>query len=626
MPPAKHSEFVAIRAAGEAAEGLERRDFLKAAGVAAAGGALAACRNTGDILPLVVPDGRYVEGVAEHFATVCRECPAGCGMHIRVNEARATKPEGNPAHPVNRGKLCMRGQSSVQGLYSPDRWHGPQARDAQGRLAPIGWSAALARLAEELARAAAQPGQENVAWIGGLETGSLDRLIRDWLAAFGFPPPLYYEAFAYETLREASRWSFGEAVVPAYRFDRARMIVSFGAEFLATWISNVQFAVDFALTHSYGHVHDPAYFIAVGPRVDLTGANADENWRARPGSEALLALALAERVGARVGRGLRLPAGLPATAKLAPAEIEPATGVPADVLDRAADRLLRLRPSLVLGPGQANDSSAALSAHVICQALNELLGNVGVTVAPSVPHALSAAARHEQVAEVFRRAQSGGVRMLFLHHANPAFNFPGAFNVEAGLARIPFIVSFGRWRDETSKYAHLVLPDHHALESWGDYEPWAGLSGILQPAMRPVFDTRPTADVLLWLAAAAGDARERGSEARQREILAPLGVAPAPPLPADVAPAGSNWRQSPMAPAPNPAAFAPPVEIRTFDAYLRRRWQLRLAPGGSADEQAAAWRRLLMRGFHLEAPAADLFADIDPPERLAPPLGPGRPP
>ncbi|HZT73974.1 MAG TPA: molybdopterin-dependent oxidoreductase [Terriglobales bacterium] len=592
---------------------MERRDFMKAAGIAAAGGAVAGCRTTGHILPLVVPDQRYIEGVPEYFATVCRECPAGCGMRIRVNEGRATKPEGNPQHPVNRGKLCMRGQSSVQGLYSPDRWQAPLLRNRRGQLEEVSWKTALGRLQDELARVEGEARGADAVWLGRLETGSLDRLIRDWLAAFGFPPPLYYEPFGYEALREASRWAYGQPIVPGYRFDRARMILSFGAEFLAAWVSNVQFAVDFALTHSYGHTHDPAYFIAVGPRVDLTGANADENWGARPGAEALLALAVAERVAARLGRPLRLPPGLPAGTGLDAAQLEQATAVPADVVERAAARLVERRPSLVLGPGQANESSAALTAHAICHALNELLGNVGVTVLPGAPHALSSAARHEQVAAMFARAQAGQVRLLFLHHANPAYDFPGAANVEAALARIPFIVSFGWWPDETSKHAHLVLPDHYPLESWGDYEPWAGVTGLMQPAMRPVFDTRPAADVLLWLAAQAG-------AARQRALLAPLAVAPAPPLDAETAPPGSNWRQSPMGPAPNPDDFAPPAEVRTFDAYLRRRWQLRLAPAGSAAEQADAWRNLLMRGVHLEAPAAEMVAGLDMPERMGPPL------
>lgn len=594
------------------AGGLARRDFLKAAGVAAAGGAVAGCRTTGNLFPMVVPDNRIIPGNPEHFATVCRECPAGCGMHIRVNDGRATKPEGNPLHPVNRGKLCMRGQSSVQGLYNPDRWRGPMLRNARGQWTEISWTEALGRLREELTAARAAPGER--AWLGRLETGAFDQLLRDWLAAFGFSAPLYYEEFAYESLREANRASFGQAVVPLYRFDRARCIVSFGAEFLETWISNVQFATDWALGHSYGHTKTPAYFIDAGPRVSMTGANADENWRPRPGSEALLAFALAERVAFHLGKPLPLPAGFPATSGRTPEQLAAETDVPADVVDRAAWRLTQAHPSLVLGPGYAQNSATAVTAHVLVNAMNDLLGNVGATVLPQTPHALGATATHAEVEAMLDRARSGGVRMLLLHHANPAYNLPGAFNTEAALAKIPFVVSFGWWRDETSKYAHLTLPDSYPLESWGDYSPWAGVTGILQPAMRPVFNTRPTADVLLWQAYAAGPA----TAAR---VLAPLELKPGLAWAPDAAPLGSNWQESAILPSPDPRAFAPPTQARAFDAYLRRTWQLRLARDGSAEEQEAAWRNLLMRGVHMTAAGQAALGNEPPPARFAPPVG-----
>src|SRR6185437_4939252 len=450
--------------------GTDRRTFLKTAGVAAAAGTLTACANPEHILPLLEPDPRQEAGRPQFFATVCRECPAGCGMVARVNDGRTTKVEGNPDHPVNRGKLCLRGQTAVEGLYNPDRFQQPRLRDAHGNLRPVDWPTALARFEQEAAAAGT-----SIAWLGRLETGSMDAAIRAWLAARGAPPPIYYEHFSHDALRQAMHASYGRAVVPAYHLDRARFILSFGAEFLETWISNVEFAGDFAAAHSFGHTKTPTRFVAVSPRLSLTAANADEWWPAPPGSEAALAQALLELISQ----------GNPRLDALAAH-----TGVAPDVLRRAAQRLLEHRPSLVLGPGYAGDTPAAAACWQIVNRINDHLGNTGVTVDPHTPHALSAVATQAGVLDQLALPP----RLLLLHHANPVYDHPA---LAAALARVPFLVSFASWMDETTQYASLILPDHHFLESWGDFAPRPGVTGLLQPTRVPVFDTRATADLLL---------------------------------------------------------------------------------------------------------------------------------
>ena len=116
---------------------MNRRDFFKIVTTTGATAAVSGCQQaTEKILPLVVPNEQLVPGVASWFATVCRECPAGCGVIARNREGRVVKVEGNPDHPVNQGALCARGQATLQGLYHPDRFAGPQRRDG-GTLRPV---------------------------------------------------------------------------------------------------------------------------------------------------------------------------------------------------------------------------------------------------------------------------------------------------------------------------------------------------------------------------------------------------------------------------------------------------------------------------------------------------------
>ena len=536
--------------------GTSRRTFLKTLGVVGAASGLSACQNPEHILPLLVPDPRQEAGRPQFFATVCRECPAGCGMVVKVNDGRPTKAEGNPDHPVNRGKLCLRGQTALQGLYNPDRIRQPLLRDAHGKLQPLGWPDALARWQRELAAIQREGSAGRIAWLGQIETGSMDRLIRTWMANQGAPPPLYYEYFSHDALRQAFAITHGAAVVPAYHIADARYLLSFGAEFLETWISNVEFAGDFAAMHSLGHTPTPARVVCVGPRLNLTAANADEYWPAHPGTEHLLAWALLRLVMDRTRTSPRLPAGV-VLPELDPRQVAQSSGIAFDAIERAADRLLAARPSLVLGPGYGNDHRGALACQIAVNLLNDLLGNTGVTVVPGTPHALTGVATQAEVLELFARAHSGGVRMLLLHHANPAYHHP---QLSAALQPIPFKVSFATWMDETTQHADLILPDHHFLESWGDYAPRAGVTGILQPARVPLYDTRPTGDVLL--AAEGMSFADWLRNAWQRQ----LGGAPAwnALLSKGVTPGDAPGAHPPL--PPTPAAPVPlPGQAAAFD-------------------------------------------------------------
>ena len=131
--------------------GVKRRDFLKVLSVTGAATAAVGC-GTGDVeklIPYLVSPDQTTPGVSNYYATTCRECAAGCGLIIETRDGRAIKAEGNPAHPVNKGALCARGQSSLQGLYNPDRFRGPMKREGD-KLVPTTWAEAMQTLQAKL--------------------------------------------------------------------------------------------------------------------------------------------------------------------------------------------------------------------------------------------------------------------------------------------------------------------------------------------------------------------------------------------------------------------------------------------------------------------------------------------
>ncbi|HXF94534.1 MAG TPA: molybdopterin-dependent oxidoreductase, partial [Gemmatimonadales bacterium] len=272
-------------------EGINRRRFLTVLGAAGGGAAaLGACgigpEPTTKLIPYLIPPEDQIPGVATYYATTCRECPAGCGLHVRVREGRAVKLEGNPDAPVNRGRLCARGQAALQGLYHPDRIRTPLQRNAAGALEPVGWDTALDVLRGRLAGA-----RGRVVFLTGHEASSFGDLADEWMRAVG-GRRVTYEPFAFEALREGNRIAFGTGAVPSYEFDRARYVLSFGADFLETWLSPVAFQRGLARARDLTLEH-PAKLVYVGPRMPLTGMNADEWVAVAPGTEGDLALALA---------------------------------------------------------------------------------------------------------------------------------------------------------------------------------------------------------------------------------------------------------------------------------------------------------------------------------------------
>src|SRR5512146_1130933 len=158
---------------------MKRRDFFKIVTASGAAAAPAGCQPaTESILPLVIPNEQIVPGVASWFATVCRECPAGCGVLAKNREGRIVKLEGNPDHPVNAGALCIRGQAGLQGLYHPDRFLRPLSGGK-----PIGWEEAQKRLAERLGALAKGNQGGKIAVVSGVESGTLGRLMDEWVRA-----------------------------------------------------------------------------------------------------------------------------------------------------------------------------------------------------------------------------------------------------------------------------------------------------------------------------------------------------------------------------------------------------------------------------------------------------------
>ena len=276
--------------------GIDRRSFFKIVATSGAAVAAGGCGNdvnelVGNIpeklIPYVVPPDNIVPGVAAYFSTVCRECPAGCGLVAKNRDGRVIKLEGNPDHPVNAGALCIRGQAALQGLYHPDRYRGALMAGK-----PVAWDEAEKGLADKLQGLLKAKQGSKIALVTGLETGSLGRLMDEWTKALGARAAHHLRA---PRLRGATRRQSrdvrprqhsllrhrGRGLPPLLRRRLPRDV---GKQWWPTRAPSPRCT-------RFGR-GKAGTFVAVEPRQSMTAGNADEWLRSAPGTEGVVALAM----------------------------------------------------------------------------------------------------------------------------------------------------------------------------------------------------------------------------------------------------------------------------------------------------------------------------------------------
>ncbi|UFS70375.1 4Fe-4S dicluster domain-containing protein [Geomonas sp. RF6] len=473
--------------------GISRRTFLWLTG----GSSIALATNpqrklVNQLVPLVVPPEAIPSGEWALYATTCRECPAGCGMHLWHRDGRVTKAEGNPDHPVNRGGLCPRGHSSLQGVYDPDRVKGVRHRPRGGSERSATWEGAISDIAGKLASGA------RAAVISSVQTGTLAQVMRSFAGAFPPQRLLFYEPLHYEYQKAAHRQLFGLPVVPQYRLDRCDFILSFAADFLESWVSPVSFASQFGEMRAWRPDRPPARMAYAGPRLSMTAANADLFLRLPPGGERLLALAMLRMI---MEKGLAkrditrvkplLDRALPAGSQI--------PGVTEETVLQLVTWFTGSKGSVALPGPLGSFAPYAQETAAACALLNYAAGRVGETVDFSRPHAVGEAAGSLDLQRFLATLDARDV--LFIHDSNLLYSFPqGARQVQ----RAGTVVYLGTMPDETARIAEWVLPVDSPLEAWGDYDPTLGVHSLQQPTMGRTTDSRLAGDIFLDIARAAG--------------------------------------------------------------------------------------------------------------------------
>jgi anaerobic selenocysteine-containing dehydrogenase len=437
---------------------MDRRDFIKIGSILTAGSTvLTSCgKNMVQTVASTIPDNQMDIGEERRVPSVCNGCGAGCGVEVRWVDGRAIKLEGAPEHPVNRGRLCARGQSELQLLYNPDRVRAPKQGSRE-----ITWDQAIDTLAAKLH--AADP--RGIAVLTPRLSGLRAKVVDDFLTRLGAPPRVEVEPLSEAVVRHTQ-------VLPD--FDSVNYVLSFGAPLVEAGSSLVRWQRGLAHMRQ-GRPGRRGKLVQVESRYSLTAAYADEWVYLLPGTEGALALAIGHAPGWDFAKAAAV------------------TGVPAARIERLAKEFAQYQPGIaVIGGAAAGHTNSAAMADAVV-ALN------GHEAVPSRPT--------RTLADIAGKPALQQVVLVI--GCNPLYEFPGA------IASGTFIASFSSFPDETAEAAQLLLPNHTALEAWHQSMKETE-SIVVKPAVMPLYQTRDAADVLLQLSAKLG---KPAPEASWKEML-----------------------------------------------------------------------------------------------------------
>jgi MoCo/4Fe-4S cofactor protein with predicted Tat translocation signal len=460
-------EFPEMPSSLNGEEGPSRRDFLKLMGFSLAAASLAACEApVRKAIPYVNKPVDINPSIPNFYASTFSSGGDYASIVVKTREGRPIKIDGNELSPINKGGVNAIVEASVLTLYDKERLAGPHINGEK-----VEWSALDADLKSKLASAG------TVRIITNTIVSPSTQLTLNQLAESIGAEIVTYDPISNFGISSAAKTTYGVDGLPSYNFDKASVIVSFGADFLGTWISPIEFAKQYSKGRKISKEKPVmSRHFQFESTLSLTGANADYRTPIKPSQSGLAVLALYNSL-----------------AKLAGGPTVSAPAVEIGHLDRAAKELWANRGKSLVVSG-SNDPNV----QIVINAINDLLQNNGVTVDFSKPSYFRKGddTKMNQFVTDLNGGKVGGV---IFYNCNPVYDFPRGAEIAEGLSKAKLSVATNGTKDETASLVNYIAPDHHYLESWNDFNPKKGEYSLSQPVISPLFDTRQAQDsFLIW--------------------------------------------------------------------------------------------------------------------------------
>ena len=482
------------------------------------------------------------DGEVSYVNSICSLCTGGCGITARKIDNRFVKIEGMNGHPVNDGGLCVLGLSGTQLLYGPMRVKAP-LKKVNGRFREISWDAAIAEISNKLGELRSKGESHKFACISGTDRGTVSELLSRFLTVFGSSnftrTPSIQDS--YELTLHLMQ---GVAGIPGFDVENADFVLSFGSGIIDGWGSPVRM---FKANSSWKK--SGVKLVQIEPRLSNTAAKSDKWIPINPGTEGALALGLANVI---IKESIynksfvnNYSAGFDKWKRrildgYSPEIVAKVTGIDkAVIVSLARDFARSSKPLAICGRGQGR-TPGSLKEFMAVHALNALVGNInkegGVWTLPEPDYINWPELKMDSVAstgmqkgridsagsgkylharyllnrlpEIINSADVSPVEVLFVSESNPGYTLPDTSSVKKAFEKIPFVVSFSSYMDETAEMADFILPNHIYLERYEDVPAATGFQkpiiGLSKPVVDPQFNTKYTGDVIIHLAKSMG--------------------------------------------------------------------------------------------------------------------------
>lgn len=450
--------------------GTSRRDFLKMMGFGIAAASLAACEApVRKAIPYLNKPVDVDPGIANYYASTYSAGGDYASIVVKTREGRPIKIDGNTLSPITQGGASAQVEASVLSLYDQERLVGPLK---EGKAA--NWADIDKEITDQLNTISARGGQIRIV-SNTVNSPSTLKVINQFAEKFGNTEHVMYDSVSSYGIIKANETTFGVSGIPSYDFSRANVIVSFGADFLGTWIAPIEFAKQYSRTRKVSNEDKTmSRHYQFETNLSLTGANADYRTPIKPSQEGLAVATLYNEVARLTGNS-----GISAS------KVEIAH------LAKAAKELVDTR-----GKSLVVSSSNDTDVQILINGINNMLGNYGTTININKV-ANYRKGNDEQFSNFVSQASSGNIDAVIFFNSNPVYDSGRGVELEAALKKIALTVSTSDRNDETASLLKYVAPDHHFLESWNDAEPKQGELSLAQPTISPLFKTRQAQDSFL---------------------------------------------------------------------------------------------------------------------------------
>jgi len=486
---------------------------------------------------------------------------------VRVYEGRAIKIEGNPEHPLNRGTICPKGQAGLQILYDPDRIRGPM-RKIGGRHSRtyegISWDEAVVEVANKLRDLRNRSRAHSLLIMRGRSPEPMRLLFKRFAATYGTPNFIDTGSLSDGIIKLSNECTMGIHDYLGYDLENTNYLICFGANFLEAWRPTGYLLRMYGIMRR-GRFGRRAKIVIVDPRYGVGASKADEWVPIRPGTDAALALGMAhviidkglynnqfvaghcfgfdEWIETAQGKGDAKPSlavkhkGFKeVVAEYSPQRVEKITGVPAGTIVRLALEFASSSPAVAAAGRGAGLHTNGLYNCIAINSLNALVASIdtqGGVIVQRKPPLVSlpevvldeqasksasivridgagtenfplAKSVHPALPDRILKGEPYPVEMALIYYTNPIFSGPDTQRYREAFKKIPYIVSFSPFMDDTTEYADIILPDHTYLERLEVdlINPSLGFPvlNVRQPVVEPLYDTRNSGDVLIELA------------------------------------------------------------------------------------------------------------------------------